>query len=143
MKTNRFSSTGLIAALLLASATLLEAQFSYTINNGAITITRYSGPGGAVSIPSTFSSWPVTSIGANAFASLSGVTSVTIPASITSIGETAFATCSSLSAITVNPNNPAFSSVAGVLFDKSQTTLLQYPIGNKAQSYASRQRHQH
>jgi hypothetical protein len=33
----------------------------------------------------------------------------------------------------VDSDNPAFSIVAGVLFDKSQTTLIQYPIGDKAQ----------
>ena len=34
----------------------------------------------------------------------------------------------------MDANNPAYSSVAGVLFDKNQTTLIQYP-GGKAGSY--------
>ena len=42
--------------------------------------------------------------------------------------------CTSLTAITVDAANPAYSSVDGVLFDKSQTTLLQYPDG-KAGAY--------
>ncbi len=100
----------------------------YSITNGAITITGYTGAGGAVSIPSTINGLPVTSIGTNAFEGTS-LTSVTIPASVTNIGEYAFWDCYSLTAITADPNNPAYSSVAGVLFDKGQTTLIQCPGG--------------
>jgi hypothetical protein len=46
-----------------------------------------------------------------------------------------FAFCSSLKQINVDSNNPAYSSAAGVLFDKNQTELVQYPIGNPAASY--------
>ena len=35
-----------------------------TTNNGTITITGYTGPGGAVTIPGTINGLPVTSIGA-------------------------------------------------------------------------------
>jgi hypothetical protein len=35
----------------------------------------------------------------------------------------------------VNTNNPVYSSVAGVLFDKTHATLIQYPVGNAAVSY--------
>jgi hypothetical protein len=35
----------------------------------------------------------------------------------------------------VDELNPVYSSVAGGLFDKSQTTLIQYPIGAAASSY--------
>jgi len=45
-----------------------------------------------------------------------------------------FANCASLQAITVDALNSSFRSVDGVLFDKSQTTLIQYP-GGKAGSY--------
>jgi hypothetical protein len=38
-------------------------------------------------------------------------------------------------AITVDTNNPAFSSVDGVLFDKSKTTLIQYPPAQTGTSY--------
>ena len=55
------------------------------------------------------------------------LTSVTIPSSVTSIGDGAFADCTSLTAITVDALNPVYSSVDGVLFNKSQTTLVQYP----------------
>jgi len=43
----------------------VQAQFTYTTNNGTITITGYAGSGGvgAVTIPGTINGLPVTSIG--------------------------------------------------------------------------------
>jgi hypothetical protein len=37
--------------LLLALPVMAQAQFTFTINSGAITITHYTGSGGAVTIP--------------------------------------------------------------------------------------------
>ena len=65
-----------------------------------------------------------------------GLTSVTIPASVTSIGSAPFGYCPSLAAISVNAGNSAYVSAAGVLFDVSQTTLIQYPAARVASSYA-------
>jgi hypothetical protein len=76
----------------------------------------------------------VTSIGDQAFSDCFNLTSVTIPNSVTSIGNYAFGECTSLTAITVDTNNLAYSSVDGVLFNKSQTTLIECP-GGKAGSY--------
>ncbi len=69
----------------------------------------------------------VINIGVLAFDGCSGVTNISIGSGVTSIGEQAFIACYGLTAITVNMANPAYSSVAGVLFNKSKTTLLQYP----------------
>jgi len=54
---------------------------------------------------------------------------VAIPDSVTSIGIWSFHGCTRLSAIDVAPLNPAYSSLDGVLFDKSQSSLLRCPIG--------------
>jgi hypothetical protein len=62
------------------------------------------------------------------------LTSVTIPGSVTSIGNKAFADCTSLAAIEVDAANPAYSSLDGVVFNKSQTTLIRCPSG-KAGAY--------
>src|ERR1035437_3118486 len=74
----------------------------------------------SVTIPSS-----VTSIGSGAFSDCSSLTSVTIPSSVISIGIAAFMYCSGL--INVDSNNPNYSSLAGVLFNKSKTTLIQHP----------------
>jgi BspA type Leucine rich repeat region (6 copies) len=69
----------------------------------------------------------VTSIPVDAFAD-SALTNITIPDSVTNLSG-AFHYCTSLAAINVDAANPAYSSVDGVLFDKSQTMLLQCPRG--------------
>ncbi|MGA2660912.1 MAG: hypothetical protein ABSH34_25800, partial [Verrucomicrobiota bacterium] len=52
--------------LLLMLPAVVQAQFNYTNTNGTITITKYTGSGGAVTIPSTIDGLPVTSIGSHA-----------------------------------------------------------------------------
>jgi hypothetical protein len=81
-----------------------RAQFNYTTQNGGVTITGYTGPGGAVVIPATINSLPVTSIGDSAFDFATNVTSVTMPDSITNIAEYAFYDCLALAAVTI-PNS--------------------------------------
>lgn len=77
----------------------------------------------------------VTSIGGYAFSGCTNLPEITLQAGVTNIGTAAFAGCYSMSAITVNPTNPAYSSLDGVLFDKDGSTLLECPAG-KAGIYA-------
>ena len=77
----------------------------------------------------------VISIGMGAFGICTSLTSVTIPSSVTSIGAAAFTDCGSLTAITVDARNPVYSSVGGVVFDKNQTALVEYPAGKPGSSY--------
>jgi hypothetical protein len=64
--------------LLLTLPAVVQAQdYTYTTNNGAITITGYAGSGGAVTIPRTIDGRPVTSIGGSAFGWCSSWNSVT------------------------------------------------------------------
>ena len=83
-----------------------------------------------ITIPSS-----ITNIGSGAFNSCLTLTNVEIPASVTSIGDYAFFYCTNLMAIEVNATNPAYSSADGVLFNKDQTTLMQFPFG-KGGSYS-------
>ena len=83
----------LLSLFLLFLPTILQAQFNFVTNNGAITITRYTGTGGPVVIPSSTNGWQITTIGTNAFQSCGTVTSVTIPDTITNIAKGAFGSC--------------------------------------------------
>src|SRR5665213_3158679 len=120
--------------LLLALPAVVQAQVTFTTNNGAITITAYTGPGGHVTIPSMTNGWPVTSIGDYAFLNCSGLTSVTIPDSVTSIGSAAFYQCSGLTNLTI-PNS--VTSIGVYAFEFCGLTSVTIPnsvtsIGNDA-----------
>ncbi len=60
-----------------------------------------------------------------------GLVSVTIPASVTSIEKYAFCVCPVLTSMDVAATNPKYSSLDGVLFDKDQKTLIEYPACKK------------
>ena len=104
----------------------------------------------------------VTNIGWGAFSGCTSLTNVTIGKSVLSIAYAAFANCSDLASITipastvnidpglfqggpgivsgvgainVDPLNSTFSSVDGVLFDKTVTTLIVYPRGKVVENY--------
>jgi hypothetical protein len=83
----------------------------------------------AITIPKS-----VTKIGAGAFSGCHGLTTVTIPGSVRSIAEAPFELCRSLKTIIVE-SNPNFSAQDGVLFNKSGTSLIQYPQGKPGTSY--------
>jgi len=77
----------------------------------------------------------LTNIGPQAFAFCFALTNVTIPANVSVIGPDVFMNCTNLPAIDVDSGNPYFASVGGVLFDKNETTLLDFPTGLRG-SYA-------
>jgi hypothetical protein len=84
--------------------------YAYTITGTNVTITGYTGTGGALSVPGTIGGYPVTGIGANAFASNASLTQVTLPSSIISVGTGAFAGSTNLVAIYFNGNAPVAGS---------------------------------
>ncbi|MCX6650321.1 MAG: leucine-rich repeat domain-containing protein [Methanomassiliicoccales archaeon] len=71
----------------------------------------------------------VTSIESGAFSECTSLTGVMIPASVTSIGNYAFGGCNNLTSIDVEEANANYSSIDGVLYNKTATALLQYPAG--------------
>ena len=127
--------TWLLPLLLLALPAAVEAQYTYTTNaDGTIAIAGYTGCGSVVTVPNRIDGRPVTAIGDFAFVAKPELTSVSIPGNVTHIGSGVFSLCTGLTNITVDPLNPAYASLEGVLFDKSRTTLMTYP-GGKGGAY--------
>jgi len=76
----------------------------------------------------------ITRIKDYAFSDSTALTSIFIPSGVTTIESYAFYKCTSPLDITVDPLNPSYSSLVGVLFNKGQTILLKCPVG-KSGSY--------
>ncbi len=87
----------------------------------------------ALTLPETVSyagvSHIVSSIGAYAFY-LSGVTSVTLPASISNVDDRAFRS-SDVASVLVADDNPTYSSFDGALYDAERLSLLLIPEGKQ------------
>lgn len=144
-----------IFGLLLVAATTQAEQFgdfTYGVVGSNIQIYVYTGLGGDVVIPGEIDGMPVTTIDRDAFANVTGMTSITIPTNVTAIYDHAFSgctglrtvnlsgnlevlrdgvftQCTSLTNITVSPDNPILSSSNGILYDKTGTALIQFPCG--------------
>ncbi|MSZ22050.1 MAG: leucine-rich repeat protein, partial [Actinobacteria bacterium] len=125
-----FSNTPALASITIpANVTSIE-QGAF-VNSGLTTITFASGS-------------KLASIGQNAFVGSDRLTSITIPASVITIGASAFSNnpffappgTLSLTAIDVDPANPNYKSIDGVLFDKDATTLIQYPSRKSNTTYS-------
>ena len=103
--------------------------YSYTVNadNVSVTITGYSGPGGAVSLPATLHGLTVTGIGIGAFAAGESVTSVTIPATVSNIGDQAFLNCHSLTNVYFEGGVPSLGGSIVFLGDAATVYYLPGP----------------
>lgn len=89
-----------LAWLLCVAPLAGQAEdFTYATNNGTITITSYTGPGGEVVIPATIVGLPVTRIGYMCFFGNTTVTGVVLPNSLINIENFAFFSCASLSSV--------------------------------------------
>jgi BspA type Leucine rich repeat region (6 copies) len=127
----------ILSLLWLALPMLAQAQFTYTTNNGAITITDYNTAAGLnVVIPTTINGYPVTAIGYAAFADLT-LTTVTLPDSVTTIGDEAFAYCFNLTAVTIGNG---VNSIGEEAFEYTPVTSVTIPnsvtnIGQSAFEY--------
>ena len=113
------------SAALVACAGLTNVNIPESVTT--IYSSAFAGCSGLTSITIPDS---VTSIGCYAFAGCSGLTSITIPESVTKISSDVFGIFDGktrLTTITVDKNNKSYTSVDGVLYDKSKSELLIYP----------------
>lgn len=132
-----FRNLACSVVVLLIASNPVQAQFTCMTNSDGVsaTIIGYIGTGGAINIPSTTTNGlTVTGIAYGAFDE-SPITSVSIANTVTNIAPGAIVNCYELSTITVASNNPAYSSLNGVLFDKIQATIIQFPEANAANPY--------
>lgn len=129
-----------------------SGDYTYTVIDSKARITDYTGSGTTITVPDTLGGYPVTSIGIYAFSYCNTLTAVTLPDSVEDIknyafyqstkittvnlgagvnmlGISVFARCTKLTQINAPAGNSSFSSSAGVLFNKTGNTLVQYPPG--------------
>ena len=140
--------SGLISFMVDAANSVYSSEDGVLFNKAKSLLYTYpNGKAGSYMIPSTVTSiagWAfrdcvrltsaiipnsVTNIGDSVFYRCSSLADVTIGSGVTTIGDSPFLSCSGLTTITVDAFNVVFSSRDGVLFNKSQTTLIQYPVG--------------
>lgn len=81
-----------------AETTTADPYDGLSVSNGVIG--KYSGSGGAVTVPSSLNGQSVTAIGASAFAG-SDVTSVSISQGVTKIGQMSFSDCDKLTSVSI------------------------------------------
>jgi len=106
------------------------SDYTYSTNPaGQATITGFSRAySGALIITNVLGGCPVAGIATRAFDGCL-LNSVKVPGCVTSIARAAFSRCPRLAAINVDEDNANYSSVDGVLYNKSQTTLIDCPTG--------------
>ena len=92
------------ALFVIADRTVTADQsgdYTYTTDGVHATITKYTGSGTDISIPSALGGSQVVAIGDNAFYNCYTLTSVIIPDSVATIGDSAFQYCTHMTSVTI------------------------------------------
>ncbi len=77
----------------------------------------------------------ITQIGTESFAQCTSLTTFSLPEALERLGNRALMGCGALTEIICPARNRHFSCQDGVLFDKNQTLLVQYPAGKEGAVY--------
>jgi hypothetical protein len=117
-----------VASIGPAAFAACHSLTNVTMADGVISIGRIAF-GYCVGLSNIVIPETVTTISQEAFYFCTGLTNVTVPLSVTNFGYEAFQGCYNLNAILVDSNNPSYSSIDGVVFDKSQAMIIEYPPG--------------
>lgn len=80
----------------------------------------------SIDLPSTLEALPE-----SVFAGCASLESVSLPRALTSLAPSAFDDCRALEAFEVDPLNPVFASVDGILFSADGTILIRYPLARQ------------
>ncbi len=99
---------------------------TYTIPN-SVTSIRNRAFYGCTKLTSITIPESITSIYQEAFRNCVGLTSINIPNSITMLSDQVFRGCTNLKKFVVSNDNPRYSAIDGVLYNKNKTKLLSYP----------------
>ncbi len=106
-----------------------------TISLAGVTTIGNSAFNNCYTIPSITIPSSVTSIGDNAFCWCSGLTTFHIPESVTTFGAGVFMYCQHLESITVHDDNPNYTADDGILYNKSKSRLICYPLAKTGDTY--------
>lgn len=115
-----------------------SGDFSYTVNadGTSCTLTGYSGSEKELAIPEAIDGYTVTALGNSLFSFEKGPEAIIIPKTVTSYNHPfTFSFSQIMKSVTVAEDNPAFSSLDGVLFNKDKTVLEYYPVAREAEAY--------
>ena len=90
------------------------ASFGYEVHSdkkSCSIVALDNGTSGDLVVPATFSGYKVTQIGDRAFENCTGITSITLPASVTAIGNGAFSGCSNLTKIVFKGTSAQWNAI--------------------------------
>lgn len=122
----------------VSAETFVCGDFEYQVlSDDTANITKYTGSETDLVLPSELDGHKVDTLYYNSLNGCSAVTSITIPDSITDINLFYFDEFTSLTDFYVDSNNTVYSSNDGILFNKTGTNLLRYPIGRTDKSYTT------
>lgn len=133
--------------LYIGSYKVMDAYGYHIGEDGTANLYEYLKPEKEFTLPSEIDGYKITSISGGYIGPGGGtvggpfansVENIVIPANIISASGyhgSAFYGNTSLKSITVTEDNPVYSSKDGVMFNKDQTELLQYPSQNERTNY--------
>lgn len=167
----RFSAFMLAVILLFSSlyitpyaADITKGDFVFSQSSGTLTLKKYKGNGGSVTVPSSVDGKKVTAIGNQAFAEYYDstpdsrrLTKIVIPDSVTSIGKQAFQECTKLNAVEMTgvrkigeaafwycislkkaATSSALKTIGKNAFGKCENLKIYCEKGSEAEAYAKK-----
>ena len=122
---------------------LPAVDFDYDLLEDGTAVIVNCNVTGSVRIPDAIDGHTVSCLESRLFYGISGVTEVTIPATVVGFGsdpadnlwDFVFSACGDLASIDVAADNPVFCSEDGVLYTKDKSTLIAYPCARAGAAY--------